>query len=130
MQWEDSILERKVESDLKDLLKTLVGFANTVKPGHQAILLIGEMDNGIIQGVKNPDNIQKKVREECDKIYPDILYRYSVYEKEGKSCIRVEVENSGQTPHFGGIAWIRRGSETIKATDKVFQSLIDVRSGI
>jgi len=130
MKWEDNILERKVESDLKDLLKTLVGFANTVKPGHQAVLLIGEKNDGTAQGVKNPDNIQKKVREECDKIYPDILYRQAVYEKDGKKCVRVEVENSGQTPHFGGQAWVRVGSETIKATDEIFQSLIDVRSGI
>ena len=34
LPWEDSLLERKVESDLRDLLKTLVAFANSVRPGH------------------------------------------------------------------------------------------------
>ena len=58
--WEDYLLERKVESDLKDLLKTLVAFANSVRPGHIATLLIGERDNGTVAGVTNPDNIQKK----------------------------------------------------------------------
>lgn len=128
--WEDNLLERKLESDLKDLLKTLVAFANSVKPDHTAVLLIGEKDDGPIQGVTNPDNVQKRIRKECDKIYPPILWRSKVYEKEGKHCVRVEIEYDGQTPHFGGSAWVRKGSETIIATDEVFQRLIDLRSGI
>ena len=40
--WEDHLLERKVESDLRDLLKTLVAFATSVRPEHVAIILIGE----------------------------------------------------------------------------------------
>ena len=66
LPWEDGLLERKVENDLKDLLKTLVAFSNSVRPGHTATILIGEKDGGTIQGVINPDNIQKTVREECD----------------------------------------------------------------
>ena len=128
--WEDNLLERKLESDLKDLLKTFVAFANSVKPGHIATLLIGERDDGTIQGVTNPDNMQKNIRKECDKIYPPILWRPSVYEKEGKHCVRVEIEYDGETPHFGGPAWVRHGSETIIATDEIFQRLIDLRSGI
>ena len=125
--WEDNLLERKVEGDTKDFLKTLVGFANSVKPGHIATLLIGEKDDGTIGGVANPDKTQMFIRETCDKIYPPIIWRSQVYEREGKSCIRVEVEYSGDTPHFGGIAWVRKGSETVKATDEVFQRLIDTR---
>lgn len=128
--WEDNLLERKVESDLKDLLKTMVAFANSVKPGHIATILIGEKNDGSIAGVINPDNIQKKVRETCDNIYPPILWRSTVYEKEKKFCVRIEIENSGDTPHFGGLAWVRKGSETIIATDDVFQKLIDIRSGL
>ncbi len=129
-RWEDSLLERKTESDLKDLLKTLVAFANSVMPGHIARLLIGEKDDGSIQGVTNPDNIQKKIREECDKIYPPIIWRSSVYEREGKHCVQVEIEYDGDTPHFGGPAWVRKGSETILASDDIFQRLIDLRTGI
>jgi Putative DNA-binding domain len=127
--WEDGLLERKTEGDLRDLLKTLVAFANSVRPGHVAAILIGEKDNGTAQGVTNPDNIQKKVREECDKIYPAIVWRSQVYEKDSKYCVRVEIEYSGDTPHFGGSAWVRRGSETVKANDEVFQRLIDLRLG-
>lgn len=127
LPWEDGLLERKVESDLRDLLKTLVAFSNSVRPGHTAIILIGEKDDGTVQGVTNPDNIQKRVREECEKIYPDIIWRTQVYEKDGKHCVRVEIEYSGNTPHFGGPAWVRRGSVTVKASDEVFQQLIELR---
>lgn len=129
LPWEDNLLERKVESDLKDLLKTLVGFANSVKPGHIATILIGERNDGSIAGVTNPDNIQKTIRNECDKIYPPIIWRSKVYEKEGEKCVKIEVEFSGETPHFGGPAWIRRGSETVKATDDLFQKLVNLRNG-
>jgi hypothetical protein len=128
LPWEDGLLERKVENDLKDLLKTLVAFSNSVRPGHTATILIGEKDDGTIQGVKNPDNIQKAVREECEKIYPPVVWRSRVYEKEHKPCIRVEIEYDGETPHFGGAAWIRRGSESVKATDQIFQKLIEFRN--
>lgn len=128
--WEDNLLERKTESDLKDLLKTLVAFSNSVKPHHIATILIGEKDDGSIQGISNPDEIQKKIRRECEKIYPAIIWRSQVYEKESKSCIRVEIEYDGETPHFAGPAWVRRGSETIMATNELFQRLIDLRSNI
>ncbi|MBZ5543697.1 MAG: ATP-binding protein [Acidobacteriia bacterium] len=125
--WEDNLLERKLESDLKDLPKTLVAFANSVKPGHVATILIGEKNDSSAQGVTNPDEIQKTVRRECEKIYPDILWKSEVYEKDGKYCVRVEIEFSGDTPHFAGSAWVRRGSETVKASDEVFQRLVEVR---
>jgi len=127
LPWEDGLLERKVESDLKDLLKTIVAFANSVRPGHTALILIGEKDDGSAQGVKSPDNIQKTVREYCNKVYPPILWRTAVYEKAGKHCVRVEIEYDGDTPHFGDAAWVRRGSSTEKASDEVFQKLIDLR---
>lgn len=127
LPWEDALLERKVESDLKDLLKTLVAFANSVRPGHTAVLLIGERDDGSAQGLKDADSIQKTVRTECDKIYPPILWRSRVYEKDGRPCVRVEIEFSGETPHFSGAAWVRRGSESLKANDETFQRLIDFR---
>jgi predicted HTH transcriptional regulator len=50
-QAEDSLREKKVESDLKDLLKTLVAFANSVAPGDVARIFIGEKDDGSVQGV-------------------------------------------------------------------------------
>ena len=109
--WEDNLLERKPESDLKDLLRTLVGFANSVKPRHVAMLLIGEMDDASAQGVTDADEIQKKVRRGCERIYPPITWRSRVYENSGKHCVRVEIEFSGETqrltsaapPGFGAV---------------------------
>jgi predicted HTH transcriptional regulator len=62
-QAEDSLREKKVEGDLKDLLKTLVAFANSVAPGDTAKIFIGERDDGTVQGVTNADNIQKRVKK-------------------------------------------------------------------
>lgn len=128
LPWEDSLLERKLESDQKDFLKTFVAFANSVRPGHTAVVLIGEKDDSTTQGVSDADELQKKIRKICEGIYPDIIWRSRVYGKEGHHCIRVEIEYSGDTPHFGAPAWVRRGSESVKASDEVFQRLIDLRS--
>jgi predicted HTH transcriptional regulator len=127
-QSEDSLIEKKLESDLGDLLKTLVAFANSVAPGDTAKILIGERDDGTVQGVKNEDSIQKSVKKEADKIYPEIYYKTLVYEVEGKKCVLVEIQHNGLAPHFGGQAWVRRGSVTQQATEEVFQQLIDLRS--
>jgi hypothetical protein len=127
-QAEDSLREKKVESDLKDLLKTLVGFANSVAPGDTAQIFIGEKDDGTVQGVKNTDNIQKTVKKEADQIYPEIYYRTAVYEREGKQCLRVDIRHNGLAPHFGGACWVRRASTTIPATEEMYQQLIDLRS--
>jgi hypothetical protein len=123
-------LERKTSGDLKDLLKTMVAFANSVRPGHVATVLIGERNDGTPEGLSNPDEIQQRVRKEADKIYPQIIWQSEVYDNGGKECVRVEIEYSGDTPHFGGPAWVRRGSETIKASNEEFQRLIDIRSSV
>jgi hypothetical protein len=130
LPWEDCLLERKVESDLKDLLKTLVAFSNSVRPGHVATILIGEKDDASAPGVTNPDKILKEIRKQCDKIYPAIVCQSKVYEKDGNPCVRVDIEYDGDTPHFGGSAWVRRGSVTVPASDEVFQLLIETRSGL
>jgi hypothetical protein len=80
-QAEDSLREKKVESDLKDLLKTLVAFANSVAPGDTAQIFVGERDDGTVQGVTNTDSIQKSVKKEAEKIYPGIYYKTEVYER-------------------------------------------------
>jgi hypothetical protein len=126
-QAEDSLKEKKVESDLKDLLKTMVAFANSVAPGDTARIFIGEKDDGTVQGVTNTDNIQKSVAKEAEKIYPEIYYRTEVYDREGKQCVRVDIKHNGLAPHFGGPAWVRQGSQTIKATEELYQQMIDQR---
>jgi len=127
---EDYLLERKTQNDLKDLLKTMVAFANTVRQGHVATILIGEKDDGTAEGLANADGILKTVRREAEKIYPQIVWRSEVYSKDGKECVKVEIEPSGDTPHFGGPAWVRKGSESVLATEQEFQRLIDIRTSV
>lgn len=128
--WEDHLLERKTERDLKDIRRTAVAFANSVRPGHVAIILIGECDDGSVPGITNADKMQREIRQELEKIYPEIIWRQRPYEKEGKTCLRIEIEFSGDTPHFGDIAWIRRGNESVKAPDEIFAKLIAIRSSV
>jgi hypothetical protein len=126
-QAEDSLREKKVESDLKDLLKTLVAFANSVAPGDQATIFIGEQDDGTVQGVSNPDSIQKNVKREADRIYPEIYFKTEVYERDGRKCVRVDIRHNGLAPHFGGAAWVRKGSESVKATESLYQQMVELR---
>jgi hypothetical protein len=125
---EDSLLERKTESySPEDFLRTFVAFANSVRPGETAIVLIGEDNDGDAVGLSNPDAFQIKIRKIVDKIYPAIDWRSETYEKDGHTCLRVEIKFSGDTPHFGGGAWVRKGSESVKAPDEMFQKLIELR---
>jgi len=126
-QAEDSLREKKVESDLKDLLKTLVAFANSVAPGDTAKIFIGEKDDGTVQGVTNAESINQRVAKEAEKIYPPIYYRTEVYERDSKQCLRVEIKHNGQAPHFGGAAWVRHGSRTVTATEELYQQMVDER---
>ena len=93
-----------------------MAFANSVAPVDTAKIFIGEKDDGTVQGVTDADNIQKNVKKEADKIYPEIYYRTEVYEREGKQCVRVDIKHNGLGPHFGGAAWVRRGSTSVPAT--------------
>ena len=79
-------------------------------------------------GLANPDVQQRKIRDELDKIYPPIVWRQQLYEKQAKTCLRIEIEYSGDTPHFADPAWVRKGSETVRASDEMLQKLIDSRS--
>ena len=126
-QAEDSLKEKKTENDLKDVLKTLVAFANSVAPGDTATLYIGEKDDGTVQGVSNADNIQKKVKDIAAKIYPEIYYKTTVYDRNGKQCVRVDVRHNGLAPHFGGAAWVRRASVTVEATEELYQQMVESR---
>jgi hypothetical protein len=76
----------------------------------------------------NADNIQRRIREECEEVYPPVVWRQRAYEKDGQLCVEVEIDYSGETPHFGSPAWVRIGSESVRATEATFQKLISMRS--
>lgn len=127
--WEHRLLERKTDTySNEDYLKTLVAFANSVHPDEVAVFLIGESDDGTVTGIKNLAGMQEKIRKLAESIYPPIDWRPSIYEQEGQECLRIEIRYNGDTPHFGGPAWIRKGNRTEKAPDEIFQQLIEIRS--
>jgi schlafen family protein len=125
---EDSFVERKTEGDSGDWLKTVVGFANSVPVGYPAILFIGVRDDGSVQGLENPDSVQKSLSQKIAQSYPIPYYLTKVLEKDGKRFLAVVVPGSDSRPHFAGGAFVRDGSQTVRASEQQFTRLIAQRS--
>jgi hypothetical protein len=126
---EDAFTERKSEgANSREFRKTIVAFANSVPEGKTAVLYIGVSDNGNIQGVANPDSIQKTIRNICQQdCYPPILFHSTVLTMENKSVVAVEISFGNNRPHFSGPAYIRQGSESVNASEEIFNELITSR---
>ncbi len=126
---EDGWTERKPPNvDRDDVRKILVAFANSVPEGEEAILFIGVADNGTVIGVDNPDKTQKTVRQSGDWCYPAIRHSSRVVEFEGKHAVAVIVQPDHNRPHFAGPAYTRVGSESVRASESVFDELIASRN--
>jgi hypothetical protein len=127
---EDNFVERKPDgANSGEIRQTIVAFANTVPPGAVGILFLGVHNDGRIQGVENPDKLQKTVREQCERVcYPPIAFTAEVLEAEGKAVVAVVVPSSTNRPHFSGPAFIRRGSESVTASPELFEELIASRN--
>jgi hypothetical protein len=126
-QPEDSLRENKSENDLKDLLKTMVAFANSVAPDDTAKIFIGERDDGSVEGVTNTENIHRTIAKNAEKIYPSVYYRTENYERDGKQCVRVDIKRNGLAPHVGGPAWVRQGAKSVPASGELYEQLIALR---
>ena len=81
-------------------------------------------------GISNPDSLQKTIREIAGKdCYPSIVrYQTRVFESEGKTLLAVVVEASNERPHFSGPAFVRVGSESVMASQRVYEELIASRN--
>lgn len=123
---EDSFTERKSDG-VKDsqLRSTLCGFANSTPAGREAILFIGISDkDGTVVGVQNTDALQKRVRQCAEECYPTVECTSEALIVDGKSIVMVIVPTSKKRPHFAGTAYVRIGSETVKAPEEVFKRLL------
>jgi len=127
---EDAYLERKPEGVKRaEIRKTIVAFANSVPVGREAVLFIGVRDAGEIQGVKNPDDIQKLVRLICAMdCYPAIQFQSEILTVQGKHVMAVIVPRSDKRPHFSGPAFVRKGSESVVASEGQYEELIASRN--
>jgi hypothetical protein len=121
---EDNLVERKTEGDTKDVLKTVVGFANSVEIGRVGILLVGVRNDGTIVGVRSPDETQKSLNQKIALAYPRIDYQTRVLAEGAASILCVLVPGSENRPHFAGPAYVRVGSQTIDASEAQYRDLV------
>lgn len=123
---EDQLTERKPEgAGGTEFKRQIVAFANTLPPSRSGILFIGVNDDGTIKGVSNADSLQKTIRHLAEnECYPAIWVDLQVLTVDETQVLAVSVPGSPRRPHFAGPAFIRRGSETIKASDSEYEQLI------
>jgi predicted HTH transcriptional regulator len=127
--FEDNFVERKTSGDSKDWLKTIVAFANSTPVGYPAVLYIGVRNDGTPEEkTVDLDSLQRTFNEKVRDAYPPIYRLPKILDVRGKQVLAVIVPGSEQRPHFAGQAYIRKGSETVEASDEQFANLIAMRS--
>jgi hypothetical protein len=127
--FEDHLVERKTVKDEKDWKKTAVAFANSVPLGLPAVLYIGVRDNGEIETPQHDlDEVEKKFNRQMSKVYPRIAYVPKILSDNGRQALAVIIPGSESRPHFAGLAYVRRGSESIEASEEQFTELIAHRN--
>jgi hypothetical protein len=127
--FEDHLVERKTVKDEKDWKKTAVAFANSVPIGLPAVLYIGVRDKGEIETPQqNLDDVEKKFNRQMEKVYPRIAYVPKIVTDNGRQALAVIILGSELRPHFAGLSYVRRGSESIEASEAQFEELIAQRS--
>jgi len=127
--FEDHLVERKTVKDEKDWKRAAVAFANSAPIGYPAILYIGVRDNGEIETPqKDLEEIAKKFNSHMQKVYPRIAYVPKVLSSAGHQALAVIIPGSESRPHFAGLAYVRRGPETVDASEEQFAELIAQRN--
>jgi predicted HTH transcriptional regulator len=127
--FEDHLVERKTVKDEKDWKKTAVAFANSVPVGLPAVLYIGAKNNGEIETPQaNLDEIQKKFNAQMQRVYPRISYVPKIISDHGRQVLAVVIPGSELRPHFAGLSYVRRGSESVEASEGQFSQLIASRT--
>jgi predicted HTH transcriptional regulator len=110
------LIERKPDGFKdREARRVIVAFAKSTPEGQEAGLFIGIDDKtGRVQGVASG---YSKVLEEC---YPSI----TVHMFEGKTVVAIVVPASLRKPHCGGGAYVREGSRSVLATDRLYEELM------
>ena len=127
--FEDHLVERKTVKDEKDWKKTAVAFANSVAVGLPAVLYLGVRDTGEIETPQqNLDEVQKKFNRHMERVYPRIAYIPKIISENGRQALAVIIPGSDLRPHFAGLSYVRRGSESIESSEAQFEELIAQRN--
>lgn len=127
---EDQFVERKSEGvSYEDICKTLVAFANSLPRGQEAILFIGVSDKGGLTGVSDTDKMQKHIVNLAqNRCYPPVQVQCQVVNISEVNVVAATVFPSTNKPHFAGPAFVRVGTESKKASEKIFEELITSRN--
>lgn len=125
---EASFTERKTKGDLKDILKTVVAFANSAPIGYPAVLFVGVRNDGTPEKNLSLDSIQLSVATKIEAAYPSIYYVTRIIRIENQEVLAIIVPGSQQRPHFSGKAYTRLGSKTVEASEQEFDRLIAERN--
>ena len=127
---EHSFVERKRVSDVKDVIKTVVAFANTLAPNQNGILFVGATDDGEIEVHSSSlDKLQMTLADKLQSIYPAVYYTTKTVTEDGRECLAVVVPGSVVRPHFAGPPYVRDGSRTVVATSQKYDALLSARTG-
>jgi len=126
---EDGLTERKQGVRSKDeIRKAVVSFANSVPDGRTAVLFIGVANDGSVTGIPadETDKVQQQVRRICEEdCFPAIaIHLATALPIDGKHVIAFEFAASQNRPHFAGHAYVRIGSESVKASASKLDDLI------
>jgi len=62
------------------------------------------------------------------KVYPRIQYVTKIITENGRQALAVIIPGSELRPHFAGLAYIRRGSESLEASGEQYEELITQRN--
>lgn len=125
---EDSFVERKSQGiKPQDIRKAVVAFANSLPDGQHGVIFIGIGDKGAIEGCENTDRMQKRIREAADDCYPPLTPQCVVLKVLDKDVVAVVVSASTDRPHFAGPVYVRQGSESVKASKRLFDEMVDAR---
>jgi predicted HTH transcriptional regulator len=128
--FEDQFVERKVCSDSKDWVKTVVAFANSAPVDYPCILYIGVRDTGEIEDKQaNLDSVQKTLNRMLQDAYPRVPVLPKIITDDSKQALAVIVPGSALRPHFAGPSYVRIGSETFEASASQMETMIASRSG-
>jgi len=93
------------------------------------VLYIGVRDSGEIETPQqNLDEVEKKFNRQMEKVYPRIAYVPKVISDDGKQALAVIIPGSALRPHFAGLSYVRRGSESVEASEEQFSELIAQRN--
>jgi predicted HTH transcriptional regulator len=127
--FEDHFVERKTAADSKDWLKTVVGFANSAPDGYPCVLFIGVRNDSAIESPQvDLDSLQRTLNRELKKIYPTPAYLPKIIRENDLQALSVIVFGSELRPHFAGPSYVRKGSETLPASEEEFAELISRRN--